>query len=122
MIRNRKKLWLLVVVISLAVILSYLLLGGSRIQIAGLRCEYRINPAGIDETRPRLSWVVDADENQRGVLQAACQVLVASSQQLLDENQGDLWDSGKMDSDQSVQVVYGGKNLVSGQSCFWKDR
>jgi alpha-L-rhamnosidase len=56
------------------------------------------------------------------VSQSAYQVLVASSLDLLKMNQGDLWDSGKVNSDQSVHVVYRGKDLASAQVCFWKVR
>ena len=85
-----------------------------------LRCEYNQNPEAVDETQPRLSWLVEADPTQRGVRQAAYQILVASSAEALNNGQGDLWDTGQVSSDQSVNVVYGGKALASGQACFWK--
>ena len=60
---------------------------------AGLRCEYRRNPLGIDETRPRLSWQLESgDPAARGLRQKAYQVLVASSREALDQDHGDLWD------------------------------
>jgi Bacterial alpha-L-rhamnosidase 6 hairpin glycosidase domain/Alpha-L-rhamnosidase N-terminal domain/Bacterial alpha-L-rhamnosidase concanavalin-like domain/Bacterial alpha-L-rhamnosidase C-terminal domain/Domain of unknown function (DUF3395) len=59
---------------------------------------------------------------RRGDRQIAYQVLVASSQDLLSKDQGDLWDSGKVDSDESAHVVYQGKTLVSEMSCYWKVR
>ncbi len=77
-----------------------------------LRCEYRTNPLGIDTLVPRLSWkLAAADPTARGLGQSAYQVLVASSEALLLRNQGDLWDTGKVDGDQSIQVLYGGKSL-----------
>ena len=75
---------------------------------ADLRCEYGRNPTAIGETQPRLSWVVEGAPQQRGVMQGAYRVLVASSPELLDQDQGDLWDSGKVSSARSVNVVYGG--------------
>ncbi len=90
------------------------------IGVADLRCEYGRNPTAIGETRPRLSWVVEGDKGQRGVVQGAYQVLAAASRDLLDKDHADLWDSGKVDSDQSTQVVYDGKALASGRTCFWK--
>jgi len=84
------------------------------------RCEYRANPLGIDEAQPRLTWRVESDE--RGQRQTAYQVLVASSETLLKRDSGDLWDSGKLTSDQTVNVVYAGKPLASRQQCFWKVR
>ena len=87
---------------------------------AGLRCEYLVNPLGIEVTRPRLSWIIVSD--RRGERQTAYQVLVASTPQLLAEDRGDLWDSGKVASDQSIHVAYDGKPLESGMQCFWKVR
>ncbi len=89
-------------------------------QPVALRCEYRPNPLGLDETQPRLTWRVESPE--RGQRQAAYQVLVASSEALLRKDTGDLWNSGKLASDQTVNVVYAGKPLRSRQQCFWKVR
>ena len=49
-------------------------------------------------------------------------MLVASTPELLAKDQGDLWDSGKVVSDQSIQVEYAGKPLESRQVCHWKVR
>ena len=70
-----------------------------------LRCEYQANPHAVATPEPRLSWVVN-DGGQRGVAQSACQILVASSPDLLSHDQGDLWDTGKVVSDRSLQVAY----------------
>ena len=85
-----------------------------------LRCEYRSNPLGIDNPHPRLSWVLHSD--QRGEVQSACQIVVASSREKLEKDEGDIWDSGKVESSQSVQVPYGGKALASREVCHWKVR
>lgn len=85
-----------------------------------LRCEYRVNPLGIDQREPRLSWIVVS--SQRGAEQTAYQIRVASSQEKLDRDVGDLWDTGKVDSDETACVVYEGKPLSSGRLCFWKVR
>ncbi|MGA2500646.1 MAG: family 78 glycoside hydrolase catalytic domain [Tepidisphaeraceae bacterium] len=82
-----------------------------------LRCEYLVNPPGIDEPAPRLSWEIVS--RLRGQKQTAYHILVASSPNLLRPGQADLWDSGKMASDQTAQIVYAGKPLGSGQRCFW---
>ena len=107
-----------------------------------LRCEYLKDPLGIDVAKPRLSWKIEdriqesevrsqktesriqnpGSQIARGVKQTAYQVLVASSQDLLRKNQGDLWDSGKVESDQSLHVEYAGKPLISNMRCFWKVR
>jgi alpha-L-rhamnosidase len=85
-----------------------------------LRCEYLVNPLGLDTPQPRLSWIVDSD--QRAQTQTAYQLLVASSHVKLDSDRGDRWDTGKVVSDQTIQVPYAGQPLGSGQSCFWKVR
>ena len=96
--------------------------------VTHLRCEYRENPLGIDATRPRLSWVVEEKAEggnlkpERGVRQTAYQILVAGSEDLLKKDKSDLWDSGKVASDQSIQVEYAGKSLESGMYCHWKVR
>jgi len=83
-----------------------------------LRCEYRVNPQGIDEAQPRLTWRIES--SVRGARQTAYQILVASSAALLKANTGDLWDSGKISGRGTVNIVYAGKTLVSGEPCFWK--
>ena len=85
-----------------------------------LRCEYLVDPIGIDETQPRLSWIVSSAE--RGEKQTAWQVLVASTPEALAAGQGDLWDSGKVSSDATSQIVYAGSALTSRMECYWKIR
>ena len=88
-----------------------------------LRSEYLRNPLGLDVMRPRLSWVLtQADAKDRGQRQTAYQVLVASGRKKLVPGKADLWDSGKVESDQSVHVVYAGKPLRSRMACYWKVR
>lgn len=89
----------------------------------GLRCEYKGNPLGIDEREPRLSWVLEArDGNLRGSKQTAYQILVATSKEKLEEGKADLWDSGKVESDQTTHIIYRGKELRSEMECWWKVR
>ncbi len=92
----------------------------SNIQITSLTCEYQKNPLGIDMGKPRLSWKLES--GQRGQKQSAYRLLVASSEQNLNKNIGDLWDSGRVPSDQSLNVEYEGKPLKSRQHYFWKVR
>ncbi len=85
-----------------------------------LRCEYRENPLGIDQTRPRLSWQLQA--RVRGRRQSAYHILVADDPDRLHVGQANLWDSGKVESQQSLHVVYGGKPLASRRHCYWTVR
>jgi len=100
--------------------------------VTTLRCEYRENPLGIDVEKPRLSWIIEERSQNsggrsqnieaRGLCQTAYQILVASSEELLKKDQGDLWDSGKVESDQNIQVEYAGQPLQSRMRCYWKVR
>ncbi len=85
-----------------------------------LRCEYKENPLGLDTATPRMTWKLEA--KGRHQVQKAYQVLAASSEGALAKDQADLWDSGKVISDQSVLVAYAGKPLTSAQRVFWKVR
>jgi alpha-L-rhamnosidase len=88
---------------------------------ARLRCEYRVDPLGIDVSRPRLEWIVQpVDPAARQLAQSAYEVLVSSSPDLLAKDQGDLWNSGKVASDETKQIAYGGQPLDSNQIVCWK--
>ncbi|HPO13993.1 MAG TPA: family 78 glycoside hydrolase catalytic domain [Candidatus Hydrogenedentes bacterium] len=91
---------------------------GAQAGVSDLRCEFLHNPLGIDAAQPRLSWILPLDKP--GQRQTAYQVLVGSREDLLAEGKADLWDSGKVASDQSSLVVYAGKPLASKMRCFWK--
>ena len=86
-----------------------------------LTCEQRSHPIDVDEPLPRLSWkLADVTSNTRSVEQTAYRVLVASSESLLENNQTDLWDSGKIQSSDSILIAYAGKPLRSFSRCYWK--
>jgi len=107
--------------------LSILLLGivfqamsVTAMSVGNLRCEYCSAPMGVDVQQPRLDWVLES--TKRGDFQTAYQILAASSKILLNKNNGDLWDSGKVDSDQTIEIPYAGILLKSSQQIFWKLR
>ncbi len=83
----------------------------------GLRCEYLVNPLGIDTPLPRFSWVLAHSEREQG--QSAYEVIVSSR---AGAETGDCWASGKVESKDSIQVAYAGKALTGGSSYFWKVR
>ncbi len=85
-----------------------------------LRCEYLMNPLGIDTQKPRLSWILSPAESTLN--QSEYHILVASNPRILQKDQGDLWDSGRVVSGQTTWIDYGGKNLASGQQAYWKVR
>ncbi len=96
------------------------LLASPGITPANLRCEYRVDPRGIDAAQPRLSWTLTSSERSQG--QSAYRILVGSSRAALDGGQADLWDSGEVASPASLNIPYAGKPLLSHQRCYWKVR
>jgi alpha-L-rhamnosidase len=82
-----------------------------------LRTDQREDPLGIDSAHPVLSWQSDA--TTRNWIQSAYRILVASSKEMLSQGKGDIWDSGKQMSSDSVNIAYAGPALKSHQHCFW---
>jgi alpha-L-rhamnosidase len=117
--RNVAGLSFLLSLLVLSSCLSAVKEAGS-ITALGLTCEYAVDPLGVDSAQPRFGWVLKSDA--RGQAQSAYQILVAGSEKKLKADVGDKWDSGKVASDQSVNVEYRGKPLTSGEKCYWKVR
>jgi len=92
----------------------------SDISPVGLLCEYTVNPLGLDIKHPRFSWRLE--NARRGLSQRGYQLLVASSPSILDQNTGDFWDSGIVESSASVNVPYSGAELNSRTKYYWKVR
>ena len=84
-----------------------------------LRCEYMVDPLGIDVRKPRLSWELTSAE--KGVMQTSYEVRVAASEEELAKGKL-IWDSGRQASDSSIQVEYGGPALASERIYFWQVR
>ena len=92
----------------------------SIVKVKALKCEYKTNPLGIDNLEPRLSWNLEQENLVRGQQQTAYQVLVASNLENLENNSGDVWDSGKVETNQSVNNTFQGTPLESAKQYFWK--
>ena len=90
------------------------------IQVAALYCDHAVNPPAVDHRKPTLGWILSS--SRRGSRQSAYHILVSRNPDSLRRGIGDLWDSGKVDSDNSTDVVYGGAALASGEHCYWKVR
>ena len=84
------------------------------VAVCALRCESLDNPLGIDVAAPRLSWQLTS--SRRGVMQTAYQVQVSRAES------GVIWDSGKVVSDNSTQVIYAGPDLESRRRYAWRVR
>ncbi|HEY3761662.1 MAG TPA: family 78 glycoside hydrolase catalytic domain [Verrucomicrobiae bacterium] len=93
---------------------------GAALAPVDLRCDYAVAPLGVDSDPPRLFWKLQS--NERGQQQTAYQIIVSSSPKLLAANDGDLWDSSRVLSDDTIQIDYTGKKLDSFQEVFWKVR
>ena len=86
---------------------------GAPPSVANLRCEHKVDPLGIDVAQPRLSWQLRSDA--RGVVQSAYQLEVTRDGRK-------VWDTGKVASDRSVLVPYGGPALESSGRYTWRVR
>lgn len=83
-----------------------------------LRCDYMIEPLGVDNPEPELSWKLISKAKDK--YQSAYRILVSSDIEKLNNDIGDLWDSGKVISSDETAIDYGGKELSTGDECFWK--
>ncbi len=92
----------------------------AKLAVVRLRTEYKENPLGIDVRKPRLSWQLQAPG--RGVVQSAYQIRVARSAGGLGGGSDQVWDSGRVASDESTQRAYDGQPLRSGQRYHWQVR
>lgn len=102
-------------------LLSLLLLActaHAALRVTDLRTEQLKNPLGIDIRHPRLGWRIESDE--QNVMQTAYHILVASSPELLAQDKGDCWDSGKVKTDASQWITYQGETLKRNTPYYWK--
>ena len=105
-----------VIVLTATVLIGCSENGGLR--VTDLRTQYKANPLGIGTAIPQLSWTLQSDA--RNCTQSAYRILVAESEKLLAEELGSLWDSDRVESNETLNIPYGGIPLGSGQKCFWK--
>lgn len=94
----------------------------SQLTPVNLRCEYFSNPAGVDVSRPALSWNIQTPASRRDMHQTAWQIIVAEEKQQLNEHANCCWNSGVIDSQHMSQILYNGKALQSGKRYWWKVR
>ena len=92
----------------------------SGMSLSQLQCELLDAPLAIDNTSPHFSWKMSSQ--QPGAVSTAYQILVASHPDKLNEEEADLWNSGKISSDASQNIVYQGKPMVSRNMAYWKVR
>ncbi|MGW6445798.1 family 78 glycoside hydrolase catalytic domain [Lentzea sp. NPDC055074] len=90
----------------------------SPLSVASMTTERRVAPLGVDAKRPRFGWTLTSPGQRQG----SYQVLVASTRALADAGTGDVWDSGRVHDEQSVDVAYGGSALRSLTAYHWRVR
>lgn len=94
----------------------------AEISPVNLTCENITDPILIDLSEPRLSWINKPESGSGGIHQTAWEIRAASSEQILVSGKPDLWESGKINSEESINIKYGGKQLNSRQDCWWQVR
>ena len=87
-------------------------------KITKLKAQYLENPLGLGEESPILSYLLSADRD--GSSQSAYRILVSSTPEKLNRDEGDLWDSGKKSGSSNFGIVYDGVKLLSRQRAYWK--
>ncbi|KAA9036083.1 Bacterial alpha-L-rhamnosidase [Ginsengibacter hankyongi] len=90
------------------------------LSVQALSCEYQNDPLGLDMLHPRLGWIMNITTDERGQYQTAFRIQVASSTDKLLSGKPDLWDSRKVDTSQSNNIIYNGKTLRSNMRCYWR--
>lgn len=88
----------------------------NELQVKDLTVEYFTNPVGIDDSNPRLSWIIESV--YRNTHQTAYQIQVSKSSDFSDL----IWDTDQVHSDQSVHIVYEGSALESRERYYWRTR
>ena len=90
------------------------------LKVFHLTCEHIQNPLGIDQPQPLLSWKLESDE--RNQYQSAYEILVSTDQEKLEKGKADVWNSGRIKSDETLLIPYAGKKLKSFTRYYWKVR
>ena len=87
------------------------------LMVKNLKVEYLENPLGMDKAQPRFSWEILA--GQRGMMQSGYRIFVSDNPETIRTGDGNIWDSGNIDADQAVNIVYNGKPLESDKTYYW---
>ena len=113
----------LIIILSVLLPLTMMAAKASKVSVAGLSVEnLRQNTLGLDTKTPRFSWKINDYNQEKGVRQTAYQIIVASSEEKMKAGEGDLWNTGWVESDEQLWIPYGGKPLTSNQHCWWNVR
>lgn len=88
--------------------------------VAKLTCEYLENPLDIETLHPRFSWILESE--LRGITQKSYQIIVSDDSKSISDKKGNVWESGTIISDETINIVYGGQPLKSDTKYYWRVR
>ena len=108
---RRSVYWIAMMLMALPVCAAKKKVAVPGVSVTNLTVENLKRPLGIDTAEPRFSWQITSD--QQDVRQTAYQIVVC-------DDHGEVWNSGKVDSDQQLWLPYAGKRLLSNTACTWK--
>ena len=89
----------------------------SNLKVETMKVNETDHPIGLDTT-PIFSWIPSAEEYDQ--FQTAYRVIVSSTPEKAEKGEGDLWDSGKVDSAFCYSVPYAGETLSSHTAYYWR--
>jgi len=92
----------------------------AQLQVSSLTADYKTDPLGIDNPAPKLSWIIQSDQNN--IMQASYEIRAAQVPADLAKAKKQIWNSGKVASSQSVHIKYDGQALKSYQRVYWQVR
>jgi len=104
----------------LLILLTISGLTSAKTSFSGLKCEYLTNPLGLNVSHPRFTWQIESQE--ANFIQTSYEIRVTTSPSMPGKENKRVWYSGKVKSDQSVNVEYKGKALKSKMRYFWQVR
>ena len=113
---NTVKAFWITAILCMLPVLAY----SAGLSVGDLKCEYKTDPVGIDESMPRLSWMLESD--RRGTMQTAYEIRVSGTPAGLKSESACIWATGMRDSYQSVHVPYKGPASATGQRFYWQVR
>lgn len=93
-------------------------LQAKKIEIIDIRCENQECPMGVQTLKPTFSWKLLGDT--RNLTQVGYRILVSDNEDLLKKDIGNIWDSGRCNSEISINILFGGKKLLSAARYYWK--
>ncbi|MCK4880306.1 MAG: glycoside hydrolase family 78 protein [Bacteroidales bacterium] len=109
-----RNLFLIKILLIITVTLS------AGVKVTSLKTDYKVNPIGIDNPVPRLSWIIQSDQNN--TMQVSYEIRAALNPADLAKKKKQLWNSERVTSSQSIHIKYEGLPLNSYQRAYWQVR